>query len=146
MKNKFFLLSCVFFIFAACAEADESPARPPLSVQPDVVISERFFINEMMEIFLNRRVYEGQIIQYEGLFVRETWADETFYAVVRHVPACCTPSESLGFEVLLNGNESFEDNAWVEVTGTLEINESGFIVLRAIYLLELEERGFEFVS
>jgi len=110
-----------------------------------IYISERFFVNEITEIFLNQQQYLGRTVRYEGMFRTSSWAGEDFSFVYRNVPGCCSPEEVLGFEVLMDGFEIFDDNTWVEVIGVLE-HDDGFLVLRVLEIVELQERGAEFVT
>jgi uncharacterized membrane protein YcgQ (UPF0703/DUF1980 family) len=135
--KKFFL--ALLLIFAACVAEDERAGRPPLSVVPDHVVGERLFVQQMMEFFINHPIYIGDIIQYEGYFLTEPWYDdEEFFTVARTVPGCCSPTELMGFEILLNDWPRPDEFAWVEVTGTLFMDETGFLVIDTIYLLEVE--------
>ena len=137
MKKLILLLVLVMaFGLAGCSSGSDDDV---------IVITERFFVNEMTEIFLNHQQYLGRTIQYEGMFRTSSWAGEYFSFVYRNVPGCCSPTEILGFELVMDGFESFEDNAWVEVTGVLE-HDGQFILLRVVDILELDERGAETVS
>jgi len=110
-----------------------------------IEIGERFFVNQMTEIFLNHSQYMGRTIRYEGMFRTARWGDMEFSVVYRNVPGCCSPEEVMGFEVVMDGFELFEDNAWVEVTGVLDFDGS-YIIIRVTEIVELEERGAEWVS
>ena len=113
-----------------------------------LVITERFFVNQMMEIFLNHNQYIGQTIQYEGMFRSIIGWDGSayiqFYLVYRYKIDCCGDGGMLGFEVKLNGFNSFPDDTWVEVIGVLDMDD-GFVVLRLDSITELAERGQELV-
>ncbi len=117
----------------------------------DVIeISERLFIAQTNDIYLNTADYLGKTIKYEGIFKTMYWqeADETYYFVFRYGPGCCGYDGEAGFEVTWDG-EWPEENAWCEVVGVLESYElAGWTYLRLALssLTVLEERGAEFVS
>jgi len=109
-----------------------------------IVIGERFFATQMFEIFLNYRRYLGLAIQYEGIFYTMPWDGYDFHFVVRYTFGCCGNDGLLGFEVIMDGLEPLPDDTWVEVTGILEF-DGEFLVLRAISITEMDERGAEVV-
>jgi len=111
-----------------------------------LVIGDRFFVNQVHDIFLNTPQYLGRTIRYEGIFRTVNWRAAGYdHVVMRYVAGCCT-REPIGFFILLP--ESFypfpPDHAWVEITGVLKESD-GFLALNAISLVEMEERGFQFV-
>jgi len=109
-----------------------------------IEIGERFFVNQVMEILLNHQQYLGRTIRYEGMFRTVSWGDMEFSLVYRNSLGCCSPEEVVGFEVIMDGFELFEDNTWVEVTGVLEF-DGMYVVIRVTDIVELEERGAELV-
>ena len=139
------LILLVFALFlTSCTSADSYEDENIL------YISERFFAIQMTEIHFNTDEFIGRTIRYEGMFRTLYWeaASEYFHMVYRYIAGCCSPQEPTGLEVYLNDIEPFADNAWVEVTGVLErfnANGQDFLRLDVISILELEERGMEFV-
>ena len=110
-----------------------------------ITIGERFFVNQMMEIFMNYNQYLGRTLQFEGIFQTYSWNDNDFHLVIRYMLGCCSPEEMIGFEILMDENFGvFEDDAWVEVTGVLDLDDD-FLVIRVTNIVELEERGMELV-
>ena len=107
------------------------------------VVSERFFVNQMMEIVVNHSQYEGRTIKLEGLFREVNGQERDFFVVLRFADGCCGP-EPVGLEVVLNGLAQPEDDAWVEAVGVLTM-QGGLPVLILTSLTELLERGQEFV-
>ena len=116
-----------------------------------VFIRERFFLTETMHIILNSNEYVGRTIRYEGMF-REFVSPstgESFYAVIRTTPGCCGDDGIIGFEVYMGDIAPLEQDAWVEITGVLDMFESGgfeFPALRAVSIREMDVRGQEFVT
>ncbi|MCL2223856.1 MAG: hypothetical protein FWB96_02685 [Defluviitaleaceae bacterium] len=138
--KKLILLLFVLFAFVGCNEngaATEDENYP--RIVPDVIISDRFFPQQVSEIYMNPSIYLGQIIQLQGLFITETWQGEYFHAVAQVVPSCCSPDGLMGFEILLDGKDPFEERAWVEFTGVLEEDADGILVLRALQIIEADE-------
>jgi uncharacterized membrane protein YcgQ (UPF0703/DUF1980 family) len=115
-----------------------------------VEISERLFIAQTNDIYINTEDYLGKTIKYEGIFKTMYWPEEneTFYYVIRYGPGCCGYDGEAGFEVSWDG-EWPEEDAWCEAVGVLEAYEmNGWQYLRLALssLTVLEERGAEFVS
>jgi len=132
--KKLILVFAFIFILTGCANDEEV-----------IMISERFFSNQMQEIFFNHQQYLGSTIQYEGMFrTMVTRYGDEFFMVYRYMFGCCG-EEIMGLEVDMNGFMPFADNAWVEVRGVLDMDE-GFLVLRTIFIEEMAERGAELVS
>ncbi|MCL2577425.1 MAG: hypothetical protein FWE27_05170 [Defluviitaleaceae bacterium] len=131
--KKFFLLLLIF-ILSGCNEKSSSGD----SGAPDVIITERFFEQQVNEIYQNHTRYLGKVIQYEGFFLSDTWNNEVIHVVVQEVLCCSGMETTYGFEILIGETEPFEDGTWVEVTGVLEDSEDGFIMIRAISIYERE--------
>ena len=123
-------------VLAGCAqEADDI-----------LVIGDRFFVQQIDDIFINRPQNLGRTIRYEGVFRAMHWAptDTYHFYVVRYVMSCCG-FHAVGFELLPYNVPPLPDETWVEVTGVLE-EDDGFIVIRVISLIETTERGAEVVD
>jgi len=109
-----------------------------------IVITERFFVNQLDEILLNHRAYIGRYVRYEGMFFTVPWDGYDFHIVYRYTIHCCGELDRVGFEVVMDDFEPFPNDAWVEVLGMVDTID-GFLVLRVISISELDERGSEFV-
>ena len=125
-------------------------ALPLLGCAADDVIEigEQFFVAQILEIYMAADSYQGQTIRYQGMF----WSldrdqDQFSHYVTRETESCCGPGGIIGFEVLLDDLdiEPFANYAWVEVTGVLLEPQPGWLRLQVIEIVELEERGAEFV-
>lgn len=136
--KKTFLMLLLILTLVACVNGEYVPAED--AIQPDLVIADMFFAQQMHDIFLNPGQYLGQVIRYEGVFLSAEWNDEMFFAVAQNVPSCCSPDGMLGLEILLEDREPFEDDAWVEVTGVLEEDDNGFLLLRTMDIREAVRR------
>ena len=113
-----------------------------------LVIGDRFFVNQVHNIFLNTPQYLGRTIRYEGIFRILYWPPEyTHYHVVMRYAASCCSREPIGFFIRLPDSLDTipPDHAWVEITGVLEFHEDSLLIVNAISLIEMEERGFQFV-
>ena len=139
MKTKIIILLLLVMLFlAGCTDSDNV-----------VEIGERFFLATMNDIHLNSNQYLGRTIQYEGMFWNIYWEQEYFHFAGRYVFDCCGNDGVIGFELYLGNIEPLPDNAWVKVTGVLEeFQHDGYTFLRlsVISLVEMDERGAEFVS
>ena len=111
-----------------------------------LVIGDRFFVHQVNDILLNTQQYLGRTIRYEGIFRTVDWRAAGYdHIVMRYAMGCCT-REPIGFFILLPDSiyPVPPDHAWVEITGVVEEN-NGFLMINAISLIEMEERGFYFV-
>jgi len=130
------LLVCLLFLVGCGGDAmDEDNI---------VLITERFFVQQTQEIWLNPQGYIGRAIRYQGMFFSQDWEGETFHMVVRFADDCCGGGGAIGFEVYIGDIEPFADDTWVEVTGILEFHDDGdgeILRLNVVSLIEMEERG-----
>ena len=114
-------------------------------------IRERFFVTQMHDIFFNSSRYLGRTIRYEGIFSTIDSGGRTYGYVIRHTHGCCGPDGMIGFAALLNDIEPLPGNTWVEITGVLieYMEEAGLtpiLMLDAVSIIEMAERGMEFVE
>lgn len=115
------------------------------------VIEERFFVFRMWDIMFNSDDYLGRTIKYEGMFRTTEWDGGYLHKVYRFTDGCCGPDGIIGLEIRLDGVgiEPFSNGAWVEVIGILEEfveNSHTFLRLEVISIIEMDERGAEFVT
>ena len=94
----------------------------------------------------------GHSIRYEGILKSFYWPITSRYIhnVIRYTDITGGGDyASIGLEIYYDGEISISEGAWVEVVGILERTdtEDGFLPvrLRVISLVELDERGNEFV-
>ena len=126
-------------ILAACGNGPEDDGI--------LVIGDRFFVHQVHNILLNRQEYVGRTIRFEGIFRIVRWRAAGYdYIVMRYTMGCCG-EEPIGFFLLLPYSlyPFPPDHAWVEITGVVEIYE-GSLMIRAISLVEKEERGARMVG
>ncbi len=144
------LLACVWLL-AGCqtqaAVVAPQTAAPELSV---VEITEKMFIAQCNDVYLNPDDYQGKAVRLEGIY--EGYMDEesgrTYHYIIRYGPGCCGYDGSAGFEFLFDG-EIPKLNDWIEVVGTVEKvkeNDAEYVVLQASKVTVLDVRGAEFVS
>lgn len=123
-------------------------------MQGEVVeIREKMFIAQSNDIYLNPEDYLGKTLTYEGMFftTSDPFSGTHTYYVIRFGPGCCGYDGEAGFEVIWPEGEEApypEDNAWVQVLGTLEeYDRNGWPTLRVRLqsLTKKEERGQETV-
>ena len=174
MKKLLPLLLLCLIILSACAPVadDTAPAKsnaagtqavdagdtgvdikvlPSPDANSDVIeISEKVFIAQTNDIYINTEDYLGKTIKYEGIFQSYYYdvTDTTYYSVIRYGPGCCGFDANAGFEVEWDGDYP-EQNDWVEAVGTLETYEEGgaqYLRLKLSSLKVLPVRGAEFVQ
>lgn len=171
MKKLMGLLLAVALLLAGCDKKSESGGASgggaaagrsvpqhgnvalPGADEDVVVITEKLFIAQTNDIYLNPQDYLGKTIRYEGMYKNSAdWdngLDEILHFVVRYGPGCCGYDDEAGFEVRWYGRYPKVDD-WVEVIGTLQEQEyaSGMKVLYVEVddMIIKEERGAEYVS
>ena len=144
MKRLLIILTAVL-VLAGCSSNGQSS---PLGGERDIIyIDERFFMTQVDHLRLNSEQYVGKEIQFEGLFLGLRRGENPRYVVIRRAPGCCGDDGMVGFDVVQDGITSFPDNTWVQVTGILEeLPQFNYILgVRATSVIEMEERGLEFV-
>lgn len=140
---------------AMAAQAEENGASQGQQANAksagDIVeISERLFVSQTNDIYLNTADYLGRTIKYEGLFKTIDWEGSLYYYVIRYGPGCCGNDGEVGFEVVWDGEGEWpNEDDWCEVVGVLEeYEENGTKYLRLVLtsLNVLDERGAESVT
>jgi uncharacterized membrane protein YcgQ (UPF0703/DUF1980 family) len=115
-----------------------------------IEISEKMFVGQMNDIYLNPDDYLGRTISYEGFF---TYFDneetgQRYNCVVRNGPGCCGYDSSVGFEIDWGGDLPEMDD-WCAVEGVVDTYvEDGmdYIIVRAKELEVLPYRGLDTVT
>ncbi|MDR1930226.1 MAG: hypothetical protein LBQ44_06290 [Treponema sp.] len=126
----------------------DAPAPPSQVVE----ITEKMFIAQTNDVYLNPEDYLGKTIKLEGLFKTETYTDlsKTYCFVLRFGPGCCGNDGSAGFEVIWSGDHPYpKEDAWVEAEGVLSTYEEEgypYLYLALSQLNVKNKRGAEFVS
>jgi uncharacterized membrane protein YcgQ (UPF0703/DUF1980 family) len=118
-----------------------------------LVITEKMFVGQVNDVYLNTKVYLGRTIKLEGIFKSEQYSGrlDPFFYVVRYGPGCCGTDSNAGFEVKWDGNRMKQyptAESWVEATGVLKIGQDGsaqYLYLDLISLDVLSKRGAEYV-
>lgn len=114
-----------------------------------VEITEKMFIAQTNDIYINSQDYIGKTVKYEGIFKKMTSPEFTGekYFVIRYGPGCCGYDGEAGFEVYWDGPYA-EENDWCEAVGVIETYDiNGWIYLRVALtsLKVLDVRGEETV-
>ncbi|MCL1815162.1 MAG: metal ABC transporter permease [Treponema sp.] len=141
-----------------------APGNIPLAdkTSKTIEITEKMFIAQVNDIYLNPEDYLGKIIKLEGIFKTIGYAEmnRDFYFVLRSGPGCCGNDGAVGFEVSwpittgLNSPQT-EDrrypkpNEWVAAEGSLAYYEEGghsYLYLALSSLEVKHQRGAEFVN
>ena len=110
-----------------------------------IEITERMFIGQVNEIYINRQGYLGKTVKIEGIFVQSEYEGNWYYFVGRNGPGCCGTDGFVGFEVSWNRNREYPaHDSWVEATGIMkEDNQGNYLYLDLVSLTVLEKRGRE---
>lgn len=136
---------------------DPTPVEPqrPISEstleKEDVLeISEKMYLTQIQDIFLNFSDYEDKTIVVEGMYglLFNPEGIKNTPAVYRRGPGCCGNDGWGGFLLRYDGTYP-DENAWIRVTGTPEIVENGHyrdLYLNVSEIEVLETRGEEFVT
>jgi len=158
MKNIIIISLLSLCLLTGCSTANSKATAPnneqssegAVSDADIIEVSDKMFLTQVNNIYINREDYIGKTIRYEGIFKVQSPSDNqppSFYAL-RYGPGCCGDDGNIGFEVLWDG-ETIEDDAWVEIVGKLQLIGSGAterLIVNASSLTVLPVRGEEFVS
>jgi len=137
-KVRLLLIVGIFLLIpmiSACSDSDEIEE-----------IREQFFVSQIESIHMNLDRYTGRTLRLEGLFI--SWHDEwetggTYYFVLRYLSDdCCGQGggSSVGFVLYMGDFEPLPDNAWVQVTGVLELKDTWMPNYPVLVVTELEQR------
>ena len=110
-------------------------------------ITDRLFVTQLDDIYLNPQNYEGKDIKIEGLMYSSTYVDITYNYVVRNTPGCCGNDGLAGLEIKYDG-ELPENDSWIKITGTIIMEEFSTIgkpVIEVKTIEIMEEKGQDFV-
>jgi zinc transport system permease protein len=116
----------------------------------DVIeITEKMFIAQTNDMYINPTDYIGKTVKYEGIFniFEEPSTGKTYYSVIRYGPGCCGYDANAGFEVIWDKKYP-KQNDWVEVIGILDdYDENGqqYLQVKLTSLNTLTKRGAETV-
>lgn len=114
-----------------------------------VEISERMFITQCNDMYVNTDEYMNKTIVLEGMYYEYTdpTTNQVHAYVIRNGPGCCANDGIVGFEILFEGDKPVP-NDWIRVAGKIEklnSNELETIVLRLTEIEVKAERGQETV-
>jgi uncharacterized membrane protein YcgQ (UPF0703/DUF1980 family) len=111
-------------------------------------LKDRFFVQQVNDIYLNPDSYKDQIIKIEGYFNK--YLDEKNierYVVYRRTAGCCGDDGSAGFEFAYRKEKlSFKPDQWILVEARVAeryVGEYPKLFLEAISVVEKREgKGF----
>ena len=126
------------------------PSDTQVNREDVLVISEKMFLTQIIDIKFNFDNYKNKTIVVEGMFKMFSNQDGTqnIPAVYRRGPGCCGNDGGGGFFLKFDG-ELPKDNDWIKVTGKPELVKNGDfndLYLNVTKLEVLEKRGAEFVQ
>ncbi|MDR0817847.1 MAG: hypothetical protein LBN35_04325 [Clostridiales Family XIII bacterium] len=118
-----------------------------------VVITEKMFIAQCNDIYLNPNEYTGKIVRIEGIYDENTdEAGNTSRGVIRNGPGCCGNDGVAGFGFLCKdeGSPLCKQDDWVAVEGVITpyTYDDGYetIIIGDASVTVKAERGAEFVT
>jgi uncharacterized membrane protein YcgQ (UPF0703/DUF1980 family) len=144
------LVITALFFAVSCTKTKEIKA----SDNDTVVITEKMFIAQVNDVYLNAEDYLGKTIKLEGIFKSEQYYDdeEPYRFVLRYGPGCCGTDGNAGFEVRWDENKTQSyptAESWVSATGVLKLYSEGgnyqYLYLDLYSLDVLSRRGEETV-
>ncbi|MCL2043725.1 MAG: hypothetical protein FWG89_06265 [Treponema sp.] len=143
--GKFFvtviIIPVLLVLTAGCTRAENEGSQNRV-----IEITERMFIGQVNNIYINRADYLGKTIKIEGIFIQSEHEGNLLNFVGRNGPNCCGDDGFIGFEVSWDRNREHypEHDSWVEASGILkEDYQNNYIYLELISLTVLERRGRE---
>ena len=112
-------------------------------------IGEKMFLTRINDMYFNFDTYKDKTIVVEGMYalLYSTNGEERIPAVYRRGPGCCGNDGWGGFLLKYDGDLP-EENEWICVTGTPELEKDGYFMnlyLNVSSIEVKEERGAEFV-
>jgi uncharacterized membrane protein YcgQ (UPF0703/DUF1980 family) len=173
MRRYFVLVFVCLLIFTGCG-GGSSTANPPqaperedvntndaaASIIPtmdanssgDIVeITEKLFIAQCNDIYLNPNEYIGKTIRIEGMY--DEYTDEagiTHRGVIRNGPGCCGNDGVAGFQFSCKDIPICKPNDWISVEGIIMpfTYEDSFetIIIEEANIIVKTERGAEYVT
>ena len=147
------LAAMTVFISTGC-DKPQNAETPAANTNKDYVeITEKMFIAQVNDVYLNAGDYMGKTIKLEGIFKTEQYygVPEPYCFVIRYGPGCCGMDGNSGFEVKWEADQikPYPDvESWVEAIGVLKTyEEDGFdyMYLELASLNTLSVRGAETV-
>lgn len=129
---------------------DASAPKPQKKNGEELVITEKFFITQINDIFYNIDDYKGKTIVVEGMFSMfpNSNGELVIPTVYRLGPGCCGNDGWGGFMLHYDG-ELPEAGEWIEVKGTPSIQEEDLFINLYLDVTSFKikkERGSEYVE
>lgn len=156
MKKILALFMVIFMGFSfmtGCSSKEEQAAAE--RAKEVVEITDKVFVQQINDIYLNADDYVGKTIKYQGVFnAFDNVSDNSTHCFVyRNGPGCCSYDGTPGFEVYFEDAKKSgslpENNAWVEVSGILveeKVNGYPYLMIQVSELDVMAERGQETVT
>jgi uncharacterized membrane protein YcgQ (UPF0703/DUF1980 family) len=140
MKTVFLLILMLLLSSAKEARAEAAPKI--------CSIKDRFFVQQVNDIYFNPESYKDQIIKIEGYFNKYLdIGNVERYVVYRRTAGCCGDDGSAGFEFSYKEKLQFKPGQWIFVEARVAERSSGgehsMVFLEAISVVEKQEgKGF----
>ncbi|MDR2752834.1 MAG: hypothetical protein LBB50_00810 [Oscillospiraceae bacterium] len=144
----FIVVLVLCLALAACGAKSGSPGGEQLDM---VVITEKLFIQQCNDIYLNPSLYEQKRVRIEGIC--DIWQNEEgeiCYSVYRNGPGCCGNDGVAGFQFKPEGKPAVRINDWIAVEGvprSVQLDDYGDTVVIGNAVVTVKtERGAEYVE
>ena len=105
-----------------------------------IVIGEKRFSTQLDDMTLNAKSYEGKTVRLEGFTARLREGFRWRFAVVRMYSCCGWDGYPVGLPCEYGGGTPEEDD-WVEVEGTLRVDDKNLPYLEVVKLTVKETPG-----
>ncbi|MDR1569403.1 MAG: hypothetical protein LBS72_02805 [Oscillospiraceae bacterium] len=155
--RKYLALAIVCLLFLAGCSANSAPTDSVSSggsaktVSEVLEITEKLFIAQCNDIYINQNDFIGKTVRIEGMYDEYSDVDGNLYrAVVRNGPGCCGNDGVAGFEFTTNAAIDCNLSDWISVEGVITpvTYSDGYstVIIGDASVVVKTERGSEFVS
>ncbi|MBR3002968.1 MAG: hypothetical protein IKF38_05370 [Clostridia bacterium] len=136
------------FTTKSSGEVRKSTEKAEVDTNNMVEITDKFFIEQTNDLYINLNDYIGKTIKIEGLiYSYEDSNKDICYAVIRNTPGCCGADGLAGLDIRYNEDYP-EKDTWVEVIGVVGTDTVYGSKIPAIQVssMTVKEKGTTFVT
>ena len=103
----------------------------------EISFAEIQYASESSEYATNLGIVDGLAVELTGFVTHPEGVPEGHFALTRFSIYCCA-ADVVPYSVVVRGEEDFDDDTWLKVSGKLEETEDGFVLVPE-ELTEVEE-------